>query len=296
MNQPKEQSRLVLYGILAIAILGAILVMSKLDGGSGSSWDSLSVFFDQQEEASRVADGRATINARRDASNDARDFVREQRVRQITTLQARLNRMTGQYNNVKGKYDALTAMRGGSGADLDNQIEDLVANLESETSLRPTNADSINGTSADPSGLSVAELNIQLADLTGKLETAELLTELQDEQLERLQQLQTAADEDQQEMEQEMATILDEEKDLQSVASRALISFGSAAVPVLTDALEDRRAYVREWAADVLGSLGSDASDARPALVRALSDQNEFVRLAARRALNTLQNRENGDN
>jgi HEAT repeat protein len=63
----------------------------------------------------------------------------------------------------------------------------------------------------------------------------------------------------------------------------------TAAVPVLTGALQDGYAEVRRAAALTLGSLGSAAGVSHAALARSLSDVNPRVREAAAKALQTMQ-------
>jgi HEAT repeat protein len=71
-------------------------------------------------------------------------------------------------------------------------------------------------------------------------------------------------------------------------ALQQLGSIGSAAadaVPALAEALKDQNAEVRQSAADALGRIGPAAADAVPVLVEALKDQNAHVRRSAAKAL-----------
>ena len=63
----------------------------------------------------------------------------------------------------------------------------------------------------------------------------------------------------------------------------------SAAVPVLSGALQDGYAEVRRATALTLGSLGPAAGIAQAALTRSLSDVNPRVREAAAKALQSMQ-------
>ncbi len=76
-----------------------------------------------------------------------------------------------------------------------------------------------------------------------------------------------------------------------SEATQALVATGAAAVPALLDRLEDDDPDVRQWAADVLGQIGPEASLAEEALLEALNDENADVRDAARIALDLIENR-----
>ncbi len=62
----------------------------------------------------------------------------------------------------------------------------------------------------------------------------------------------------------------------------------AAAVPVLIEALSDKRPEVRRDAADVLGDLGSGAKSAVPALLRLIGDSNEEVRASSMDALQNI--------
>jgi HEAT repeat protein len=61
-----------------------------------------------------------------------------------------------------------------------------------------------------------------------------------------------------------------------------------AAVPALTEALQDRDAFVRRDAASALGGFGPEAREALPALRRLLRDPNAGVRRAAAGALKKI--------
>jgi HEAT repeat protein len=63
----------------------------------------------------------------------------------------------------------------------------------------------------------------------------------------------------------------------------------SQAVPVLSAALKDPSAYVRQSAAKSLKALGPDAQAAVPALKAALKDSDHGVRIWAGEALENIQ-------
>src|SRR5262249_15215981 len=62
-----------------------------------------------------------------------------------------------------------------------------------------------------------------------------------------------------------------------------LAKIGPAAVPVVLDALKDKSAETRAFAAQALGFLAD--SDARPALAQAVEDKEQLVRLHAIKSL-----------
>lgn len=76
----------------------------------------------------------------------------------------------------------------------------------------------------------------------------------------------------------------------ESAASAALVRSGAAATPALADLLAHRRPEIRRWAATLLGEIGPDAHSAADALHEALSDTEEDVRVAARKALRKIEN------
>ena len=63
---------------------------------------------------------------------------------------------------------------------------------------------------------------------------------------------------------------------------------GSAAVPALTDLLQDSEWPIRAACADILGNIGRPAASAVSALTESLSDGSEWVRRNAAEALGTL--------
>jgi len=120
-----------------------------------------------------------------------------------------------------------------------------------------------------------------------------------------------------------IAALSDPEKQVRSMASRALAGLGPVAVPALIAALEDRSWVVRYRAAEALGGIEDprvstallgrlqDAKDhvrymaakglaGRPdpsvaeALLARLDDENPFVRKMAARALETAEDRLEG--
>ena len=83
--------------------------------------------------------------------------------------------------------------------------------------------------------------------------------------------------------------LADEDVRVRSVAGATLKKIGPAAVPELVQALADPDAILRERAALVLGQMGVDDDPVLEALFEALSDFDEDVRDAARRALKMLE-------
>jgi len=71
-------------------------------------------------------------------------------------------------------------------------------------------------------------------------------------------------------------------------AAKSLGDLGQATVPALIRALEDQNSFVRRSAALALGRIGPPARAAVPALVRGCRDKEEIVRGAAARALGEI--------
>lgn len=70
--------------------------------------------------------------------------------------------------------------------------------------------------------------------------------------------------------------------------ANALAATGGVAVPALTRALSDPNPFVRQWAAIALYKMGRAAMPAAPALSRAARDEHVLVRCSAMRALGVL--------
>ncbi len=80
----------------------------------------------------------------------------------------------------------------------------------------------------------------------------------------------------------------DTDKELVSAINAAIVRFGSAAVPGLLNALEDRNPLLRAKAAEVLGLLEADAKEAIPSLIKTLKDEAGSARAAASQALSKI--------
>jgi uncharacterized sulfatase len=70
----------------------------------------------------------------------------------------------------------------------------------------------------------------------------------------------------------------------------ALASEGKAALGELTNALDDKDAAVRYWAATGIANIGADAKSAERKIIRAIKDESVSVRVAAARALCRMNN------
>ena len=88
--------------------------------------------------------------------------------------------------------------------------------------------------------------------------------------------------------ETELESLAAEKRAFEAVVSETFVRLGVDAVPVLVYQLANPRADVRQWAATVLGELGTTAKDAIPPLSDALRDQDPTVRDAAHRALEKI--------
>lgn len=71
-------------------------------------------------------------------------------------------------------------------------------------------------------------------------------------------------------------------------AADALLKIGYAAVPALSEALQDQSKQVRWYAASTLGEIGAEAKAAVPQLIVTLQDEDEYVRRIAAYALGKI--------
>ena len=136
------------------------------------------------------------------------------------------------------------------------------------------------------------DLDRRLRDLQSRLEIAQFLDEQQRGENERLRADLTEMTESltqESERVRERTELLEMERLLVDEASRSLIALGPSAVPRLVGALGSEDAYIREWAADVLGAMGTAGSAALPDLVDARSDPDPSVRAAIRRAIDAIE-------
>jgi hypothetical protein len=136
------------------------------------------------------------------------------------------------------------------------------------------------------------DLDRRIRDLQSRLEIAQFLDEQQRGENERLRaDLAELTEALTQEMERvsERSEQLEVERLLVDEASRSLITLGPSAIPRLVSALGSDDAYIREWAADVLGAMGTAGSAALPDLVDARSDPDAAVRAAIRRAIDAIE-------
>jgi hypothetical protein len=93
----------------------------------------------------------------------------------------------------------------------------------------------------------------------------------------------------QQQSELEATVLLAEMQTFKTVASQALAGLGAESVEALVQLLSDPRPRIRRWAAQVLGQVGPQAQEAIPALIDAMSDEDEGVRTQVRQALDLIQ-------
>jgi len=86
-----------------------------------------------------------------------------------------------------------------------------------------------------------------------------------------------------------VALLSDEETRVRTVAASTLKKIGAECIPYLVEGMADPDAILRERAALLLGHLRATSDDAVEALLEALSDYDEDVRAAARRALELIE-------
>jgi HEAT repeat protein len=78
------------------------------------------------------------------------------------------------------------------------------------------------------------------------------------------------------------------DRDVHELAVSGLIKIGAAAIPALIEALKDKDNQIRISAAWALGSIGETAKAAIPALIEALKDHNSRFRAIAGEALGAI--------
>jgi chromosome segregation ATPase len=196
-------------------------------------------------------------------SNGRTELLRSQ----VDRLSARLNRLSELLQQKSQDYDALKSELDHSTA-LMNEL--LPASAEPSEPVAEPLVES-EPTTAEPTVSEETQ-----SDLAKQLEEARAqLAELEKE---------AAASE------LHIFALQDDKRMLASAASAALIKSGAAAAPGLADLLAHRRPEMRLWAATLLGEMGPDALSAVDALHEALSDADEEVRLAARKALRKIEN------
>lgn len=184
---------------------------------------------------------------------------------QVERLTDRVNRLSDLLEKKSADYDSLKT-------DHDHNAEILRELLatEQDSVERKTVVNEIKAEAAktESNSEAVAELNSQLRELRSELAAMEK---------------QAAVDE------LHIFELEDRKRMLQTAASAALVRSGAAAAGALADLLSDRRPELRRWAATVLGEIGPDAASAADALHEALSDSDEEVQIAARKALRRIE-------
>ena len=182
---------------------------------------------------------------------------------QLQRLTARENRLSDLLEQKSVDYDKLKA-------DYDHNAELLRALLEQSIAARraapeaPPETDKPEPAPAESAAEALARLNAELREMREELASKE-----KEASLHELQYLE----------------LEERERFLKLTASTALARAGAAAVPALADLLSHRRPEIRRWAATVIGEIGPDAEAAAEALNEALSDPDEEVRHAVRKAL-----------
>lgn len=281
----------LVMALLGAFLLGAFTLVYALRPQSGGSWDFMQAALNG-DEASSGAGAEPSGTQLQMAGNASNDW----RVRRIEDLQARLDRTTADHEALKAKFEALETRQEGRGegqgvsTSSDASSDDWIAELEAQTAR----SEDVPDANRDAGGVAlssetVAKLNKDLAATNAKLEATEFLYEMQVDELDRLKQRLSTSEQKESEADANESPSAQRSREIQSAASGALVQIGAGAVPILTNGLNDERPHVREWAADLLGAIGTNARDAVPALVEALADPDEYVRLAARRALDEIE-------
>lgn len=185
---------------------------------------------------------------------------------QVDRLSARLNRLSQMLEQKSADYETLKAELNRSTTLLDELLP--LAGNDSEQIESSTTGDTEEKVARPEEELSPA-LPAQLRAAQEKLSGLEKQAALDELRIFELE---------------------DGKRTMESAASAALVRSGAAAAAPLTDLLSHRRPQVRRWAATLLGEIGPDAFSAIDALHEALSDIDEEVRIAARKALRKIEN------
>jgi chromosome segregation ATPase len=196
-----------------------------------------------------------------DYNNPRVDLLRTQ----VERLTERVNRLSDQLDRKAQEYDALKTEHDHNVELLREMLAAEQDSIQRKTVVEAAKTEVAKAeTTPDP----VAELNAQLRELRSELAAMEK---------------QAAQDE------LHIFDLEDRKRVLQTAASAALVRAGEAAVPALADLLTDKRSEIRRWAATVLGEIGPDAASAADVLHEALSDSDEDVQIAARKALRRIE-------
>ncbi|MBC8875889.1 MAG: HEAT repeat domain-containing protein [Planctomycetes bacterium] len=246
-----------------------------------------------------TGDGSATVAARNPDSQTSPNAVSAFQVNSVRgTHIDHLFAQRSQIKRLQALLDQKTVLLEKKTALLERKTAEQLAlerKLDEAIALLETLAEHFakTGERSPDSGVANGELHGDLERLKEQRQESESQAQREEEELKQLVADLTATDEEiaqlRQEAELEFSVLLAEKEAFEAVASRALVTVGSEAVPILIEDLSHSRADIRQWAATVLGEIGADAREAIPPLVGAMSDDvDPGVREAARRSLDMI--------
>jgi hypothetical protein len=195
----------------------------------------------------------------------------EDKTRRLRQLSDLLQQKAAEFEELRTRYDDAVALA----------VESLSHDSNaSGAAPKPSNRETPDA-KTDPALLQ-AELSVARAVHESLVSDVTALQEELTRAQRELEQLKEAQD-------QETMERLRDATVLENAAASVLSRVGREAVPALRDALDHPSPVVRRWAATVLGSIGSEAEDAIPALTEALSDVDSNVRRAVQSALEAIE-------
>lgn len=252
-----------LFVILGLLVMALAVVFVFLGQGSQMADDWQTRLDDSQQPLRRPAVVRQSRAGNRRAdrlgSAAAGDAGR------VAQLQAILRKRSAEYEALKKEF------------------EQLIDQVTNELGIEPATKSGSSKTKAKSSA------DARIAELTA--ESEERVAELEKKANEEMEKLSRKAGEQLatlQEEGQQLIEMLEQERSVNTAATRILVDLGAAAVPALTNSLMAQDAETRQWAAEVLSDIGPDAGGAASALANALNDSDEGVRRAARDALESI--------
>lgn len=264
------------YFVSGAAVVAACFVGFRLFRPDGTnSFDPAQSTISQNQEQEDVRPAAATGGVTADQI-----FAQRSQIKQLRLLLAQktdlLDKKTVLLNQKTKEQAALETQLDEAIGMLEMLAMDVVAEEQTEEKSRENNA----------------ALQTELANLRKELQKHKTLDDRQKQELETLRFELSSTDREIRAVEQmttlEINALLAEKAALERAATTALVRVGEAAVPILVNALADRRTPIRMWAARTLGEMGPVAVDAVPALLDISASSPPEVQAVIREALDAI--------